>query len=147
MISLVSEEAMGKTALARKVYNRLDVRQHFKCHVWLHVPKNIECKDLLIVLLKQIPMELLKGVELMSEDKLSALHFQTLIELRFLIVLDNVFSFDVWLMLACPFADAANGSRVILTTRDSKISSDVDLWSHPPLGIVLEQVSCRQTLL
>ncbi|XP_028062420.1 uncharacterized protein LOC114265785 [Camellia sinensis] len=111
MISLVSEDAMGKTALARK-----------------------------------IPMELLKGVELMSVDELSALHFQTLMELRFLIVLDNVFSFDVWLMLACPFADVANGNRVNLTTRDSKIASDVDLWSHPSLGIVLEQVSLRRLL-
>ncbi|CAL5334370.1 unnamed protein product [Camellia sinensis] len=56
-------------------------------------------------------------------------------ELRFLIVLDDVSSFDVWLMLACPFADAANGSRVILTTRDSKIASDVDPWSRPPLEL------------
>ncbi|CAL5334376.1 unnamed protein product [Camellia sinensis] len=135
VISLVSEKAVGKTALARKVYNRLDVRQSFECRVWLHVPKNIECKDLLIVLLKQIPMGVLKGVELMSEDELSALLFQTLMELRFLIVLDDVSSFDVWLMLACPFADAANGSRVIVTTRDSKIASDVDPWSRPPLEL------------
>ncbi|KAI8016442.1 Disease resistance protein RPP13 [Camellia lanceoleosa] len=135
VISLVSEEAMGKTALVRKVYNRLDIRQYFKCRVWLHVPKNIECKDLLIVLLKQIPMGVLKGVELMSKDELSALLFQTLMELRFLIVLDDVSSFDVWLMLACPFADAANGSRVILTTRYSKIASDVDPWSRPPLEL------------
>ncbi|KAL7264622.1 hypothetical protein ACSBR1_002560 [Camellia fascicularis] len=135
VISLVSAKAVGKTALARKVYNSLDVRQSFECRVWLHVPKNIECKDLLIVLLKQIPMGVLKGVELMSEDELSALLFQTLMELRFLIVLDDVSSFDVWLMLACPFADAANGSRVILTTRDSKIASDVDPWSRPPLEL------------
>ncbi|KAF5953450.1 hypothetical protein HYC85_006306 [Camellia sinensis] len=135
VISLVSEKAVGKTALARKVYNRLDVRQSFECRVWLHVPKNIKCKDLLIVLLKQIPMGVLKGVEFMSEGELSALLFQTLMELRFLIVLDDVSSFDVWLMLACPFADAANGSRVILTTRDSKIATDVDPWSRPPLEL------------
>ncbi|CAL5334303.1 unnamed protein product [Camellia sinensis] len=134
VISLVGKKAVGKTALARKVYNRLDVRQFFECRVWLHVPKDIKCKDLLIVLLKQIPMGVLKGVDLMSVDELSALLFQTLMEFRFLIVLDDVSSFDVWLMLACPFADAANGSRVILTTSDSKIASDVDPWS-PPLKL------------
>ncbi|XP_028069076.1 disease resistance protein RPP13-like [Camellia sinensis] len=74
-------------------------------------------------------------IELMSVDELSALLFQTLMELRFLIVLDDVSSFDVWLMLACPFADTANGSKVILTTRDSKIASDVDPWSRPPLEL------------
>nr|POE95658.1 disease resistance protein rpp13 [Quercus suber] len=31
VISLVSEEAVGKTALARHVYKRLDIWQHFQC--------------------------------------------------------------------------------------------------------------------
>ena len=39
VISLVSEESLGKTALARNVYNRLDIRQHFQYRAWLHVPK------------------------------------------------------------------------------------------------------------
>ncbi|KAL7264627.1 hypothetical protein ACSBR1_002565 [Camellia fascicularis] len=36
------------------------------------------------------------------------------------------------IILQKPFADAANGSRVIITTRDSKVASEVDPWSHPP---------------
>lgn len=130
VISLVSEEALGKTALAWNVYNRLDIRQHFQCRAWLHVPIDFEYKDLLLTILKQIPTCVLTDIELMSEDELSAKLFQILMELRFLIALDAVPSLDVWATLARPFADAANGSRVILTTRNSKIASDADPWGH-----------------
>ncbi|CAL5387145.1 unnamed protein product [Camellia sinensis] len=132
VISLVSEEALGKTALARNVYNRVDIRQHFQCRAWLHVAKDFTYKDLLLAIIKQIPIcGVLADVELMSEHQLSALLFQILMELRFLIVLDGICTNHVWLMLARPFADAANGSRVILTTRDSKVASEVDPWGHP----------------
>ncbi|KAF5954118.1 hypothetical protein HYC85_006974 [Camellia sinensis] len=52
-------------------------------------------------------------------------------ELRFLIVLDDICTNDDWLKFVRPFADAVNGSRVIITTRDSKVASEVDPWSHP----------------
>ncbi|CAL5389082.1 unnamed protein product [Camellia sinensis] len=52
-------------------------------------------------------------------------------ELRFLIVLDDICTNDDWLKFVRPFADAVNGSRVIITTHDSKVASEVDPWSHP----------------
>ncbi|THF96650.1 hypothetical protein TEA_008425 [Camellia sinensis var. sinensis] len=132
VISLVSEEALGKTALARNVYNRVDIRQHFQCRAWLHVAKDFTYKDLLLAIIKQIPIcGVLADVELMSEHQLSALLFQILIELRFLIILDGICTNHVWLMVARPFANTTNGSRVILTTRDSKVVSEVDPWGHP----------------
>lgn len=70
VISLVSEEAVGKTALARHVIKRLDIRQHFQCCLWVHVRKEFAYKDLLLIILKQIPICLLKDIELMSEKEL-----------------------------------------------------------------------------
>ncbi|CAL5387001.1 unnamed protein product [Camellia sinensis] len=130
VISLVGKEAIGKTTLARKVYNRLDIRQHFQCRAWLHVPKEFSYKDVLLVILRQTP-NLLKDIELMKENELSIFLFKILMELRFLIVLDDICTNDDWLKFVRPFADAANGSRVIITTRDSKVASEVDPWSHP----------------
>ena len=129
VISLVSKEALGKTALARKVYNRLDIRQHFQCRAWLDVPKDFKLKDVLLIILKHIPICVLKDVELMSEKELSAMLFQLLMDVRFLIVLDDVCTVDIWLDLAYSFPDAANGSRVILTTHDSDVASCADPWS------------------
>ncbi|CAL5387113.1 unnamed protein product [Camellia sinensis] len=67
----------------------------------------------------------------MKENELSIFLFKILMELRFLIVLDDICTNDDWLKFVRPFADAVNGSRVIITTRDSKVVSEVDPWSHP----------------
>ncbi|XP_030964976.1 probable disease resistance protein RF9 [Quercus lobata] len=136
VISLVSEKPLGKTAMARTVYNRLDVRQHFPCRAWLHVHEDFEYedinfKDLLFSILKQIPIRELKDVELMSEKTLCAELFKNLMEFRYLIVLDDVPTVEVWSMFAYPFADAVNVSRVILTTRDSNVASHADPWNCP----------------
>ncbi|KAG5529202.1 hypothetical protein RHGRI_029780 [Rhododendron griersonianum] len=138
VISLVSEGSLGKTALAKKVYNRLDIRQHFQCRVWVHVPEDFvhvpedfKFKHLLLIIIAQIPIRVVKDVERMDEDQLSDMLFQFFMEVKFLIVLDNVASVDVWHKLVHPFADVANGSRVILTTRNADVASQVDPWSTP----------------
>ena len=131
VISVVGKEAFGKTALARSVYNRLEIRQHFPWRVWLHVSRDLTYMDLLLIILKQLPRCVLKDLELMSEKELSDMLFKFLMEHRFLIVLDDVQTVDVWLKLFCPFADAVNGSRVILTTRDLDVAKGVDPWSSP----------------
>nr|POE48548.1 disease resistance protein rpm1 [Quercus suber] len=133
VISLVSEEPLGKTALARKVYNRLDIRQHFERHAWVHVPKDFAYKDvtyrgLLLIILKQI-LTILPDFELLSEEELSAKLYQILMKVRFLIVLDDVWTVGVRFMLAYPFANVLNGSRIILTTRDCNVASHDDLWN------------------
>lgn len=134
VISVVDKEALGKTALVRHVYKRLDIRQHFQCRVWLHVCKEFTHKDLLIMILKQIPIHKLVDVELMREEELRQMVFQTLMKFRFLIVLDDECTVNIWLKLLRCFADAANGSRVILTTRDPNVASKADPWS-PPLNL------------
>lgn len=137
VISLVSEEPLGKTALARKVFNRPDIRQHFECRVWVHVPKDFaykdfEYQDLLLIILNQIKLSPLytsrSSPECMSEQKCSATIYEILMKGRFLIVLDDVCTVDVWFMLAYPFANGLNGSRIILTTRDSNVASHFYLW-------------------
>ncbi|XP_039155751.1 probable disease resistance RPP8-like protein 4 [Eucalyptus grandis] len=55
VIPVVGEEAIGKTALVRSVYNRLEIDHSFQCRVWVHVPKKFALKDLLVEILKQTP--------------------------------------------------------------------------------------------
>ncbi|XP_075662369.1 disease resistance protein RPP13-like isoform X2 [Castanea sativa] len=134
VISLVSEEPLGKTALTRKVYNRLDIRQHFKLRVWVRVPKDFAYKDvtywgLLLNILEQIPLAEYEDFESMSKEELSAMLFKILRKVRFLIVLDDVCTVDVRFLLPYPFANLLNGSRIILTTRDSNVASLSDFWN------------------
>jgi Leucine-rich repeat (LRR) protein len=142
VIPLVSEEALGKTALARTVYNRPDVRKHFQCRAWLHIPKDFKYEDLLLNILRAIPECVLKGTELLSETELTFLLVKSLMEHRFLIVLDDFCNVDVWFKLVRLFADAANRSRVILTTRDPNVARSAELWSCPlKLKLLTDEVS------
>ncbi|KAK9989553.1 hypothetical protein SO802_029792 [Lithocarpus litseifolius] len=129
----IGDEAVGKTALARNVYNRLDIRQRFPWRAWLHVSGDLEYKDLLLIILKQLPTSELKDLDLMGEEELSGMLFKYLMKHRFLIVLDDVQDqpVDVWHKLFRCFGDAVNGSRVILTTRDFNIAIQADPWSSP----------------
>jgi hypothetical protein len=142
VIPLVSEEALGKTALARTVYNRPDVRKHFQCRAWLHIPKDFKYEDLLLNILRAIPECVLKGTELLSETELTFMLVKSLMEHRFLIVLDDFCNVDVWFKLVRLFADAANRSRVILTTRDPNVARSADPWSCPlKLKLLTDEVS------
>ena len=141
VISVVGDEAVGKTALARNVYNRLDIRQRFPWRAWLHVSGDLEYKDLLLIILKQLPTSELKDLDLMVEEELSDMLFKYLMKHRFLIVLDDVQVQSVFKLFRC-FGDAVNGSRVILTTRDFNIALQVDPWSSPlKLGPLTEENS------
>ncbi|XP_058186321.1 putative inactive disease susceptibility protein LOV1 [Rhododendron vialii] len=131
VLSLVSKESLGKTALAKKVYNRLDVRQHFPCRVWVHDPEDFTYTDLLLIIIAQLPIGVVKDVELMNEDQLSDMLFQYFMEVKFLMVLDNVPGVDLWHKLVRPFADSANGSRVMITTHNADVASQADPWSRP----------------
>lgn len=133
VISVVGDKAVGKTALARNVFKRLDIRQHFPRRAWLYVSGDLAYRDRLLIILKQIPTSELKDLEIMREDELSDMLFKFLMEYRFLIVLDDVQDqpVDVWHKLFRCFGDAVNGSRVILTTRHSNIAINTDRWSSP----------------
>lgn len=118
------------------------VRKHFQCRAWLHIPNDFKYEDLLLNILRAIPECVLKGTELLSETELTFMLVKSLMEHRFLIVLDDFCNVDVWFKLVRLFADAANRSRVILTTRDPNVARSADPWSCPlKLKLLTDEVS------
>ncbi|XP_048129081.1 putative disease resistance RPP13-like protein 2 [Rhodamnia argentea] len=131
VISVVGEEAIGKTALVRSVYSSLKIDHSFHCRVWVHVPERFTLEDLLVKILKQTPQKELKDIEHKGEEELKEILHKSLMKLRYLIVFDNLRRAEDMDELMILLADARSGSRVIVTTRVPQIPSRIDPWASP----------------
>ncbi|KAF8011531.1 hypothetical protein BT93_J1974 [Corymbia citriodora subsp. variegata] len=137
VISVVSEEAIGKTTLVRSICDRADVKKHFDCCAWVRVGPEPNLLRLMVDLLKQLRVPELYDVDRMDKKKLSEMLLGVLMERCYLIVLDDLC--DLHLMdklLIKVLADSRNGSRVIITTRNTKIPSSTDPWYSEHLELI-----------
>ncbi|KAF8011526.1 hypothetical protein BT93_J1969 [Corymbia citriodora subsp. variegata] len=130
VISVFGEGAIGKTALVRSVCNRADIKNHFYCRAWVRVGPEPNLVHLMVNLLKQLrPLDWeLRGVDRMDKKKLSEVLLSVSMKCCYLIVLDDLS--DLYLMdrLIMALADSRNGSRVIVTTRNTEIPSSIYPW-------------------
>ncbi|KAH7565631.1 hypothetical protein JRO89_XS09G0236900 [Xanthoceras sorbifolium] len=121
VIAVVGEGGSGKTTLARSVYDRVDVRRHFTNRAWVHVPDVFKARDVLAEIVKQIDQsELTGGEETLSAEDLVWKVTKLLDGTRFLIVLDDVNTPEVWETLLSPICSSPSqsGGRIVVTTRD-----------------------------
>ncbi|XP_073358746.1 disease resistance protein RPP13-like [Aegilops tauschii subsp. strangulata] len=138
MLSVVSIVAMGgagKITLARKVYTSSGVKQHFESLVWVTVSQKLMVIDLLKEILKQILSDGDQSTKIddMNEYEVGKKIHDILIKKRYLLVLDDVWETDIWEQTnrtIKAFPDAANCSRVLLTTRKGDVANHVEMPTH-----------------
>ncbi|KAL3812758.1 hypothetical protein ACJIZ3_014026 [Penstemon smallii] len=107
---------IGKTTLARCIYNDPLIQEYFHIHAWTTVSYQYSLRKMLIDLLGSIGHF---NVELGQEsiDKLEVKLYQSLKGRKYLIVLDDIWSTNAWDDVVRFFPDDNNGSRIILTNR------------------------------
>ncbi|XVF11304.1 hypothetical protein REPUB_Repub08aG0015100 [Reevesia pubescens] len=129
-ISIVGMGGIGKTTLAKKVYNHGDIQARFPSRAWVYVSQEFSTKDILQAIIKQVGSTRRK-LEKLEEEELEAILYEQLRKKRYLVVLDDVWSIQAWNSLAKAFPDRSNGSRVMLTTRNKGIALKADAQSVP----------------
>ncbi|XP_071718359.1 putative disease resistance protein RGA4 [Rutidosis leptorrhynchoides] len=98
VVSVVGMSGIGKTTLAKVLYNDVKVTDHFELRAWVCV---LEDLDLLQVALR---------------EKLS--------NKRFLVMLDDVWNEDhnQWALLKSPFLKGAPGTKILVTSRTTEVA-------------------------
>lgn len=117
-VSIVGPGGLGKTTLAQKVYSCSTVRSHFDSCLWITVSQDFNLVDVL----KKMHWKLACHAEVKGESQKDQVLFllgevNTLLKKKkYLIVLDDVWSEDVFIQLDTGLIDVGNGSRVLMTS-------------------------------
>ncbi|KAF7146867.1 hypothetical protein RHSIM_Rhsim03G0242700 [Rhododendron simsii] len=119
IVSIIGNAGLGKTTLARKVYN--SVRQHFGCSAWICVSQQPNYKDLFRDVARQVGLEKEK-----IEQDVEANLFAFLNGKRYAIVIDDIWHTKAWdaLKVGIP-TNSEDGSRIILTSRITDVGVHV----------------------
>ncbi|BFG24172.1 hypothetical protein CerSpe_104460 [Prunus speciosa] len=123
VISIVGMKGIGKTTLAKEVYNHPTIQRLFQVRRWVSVPQVFDKSELL----EAVGNQVLKTQEKQDrEDYWIEKVRDFLKEERYLLVLDNVSSTETWDALKVAFPEMANKSRIVLTTCKKAIASHAD---------------------
>ncbi|KAK4720767.1 hypothetical protein R3W88_011000 [Solanum pinnatisectum] len=129
VLSIYGMGGLGKTALARNLYNSPDILIRFPIRAWIHVSQEYNTMDLLRYIIKSIQgctKETLDLLERMTERDLKIYLRDLLKERKYLVVVDDVWQREAWESLKRAFPDGKNGSRVIITTRKEDVAERAD---------------------
>ncbi|XP_021300772.1 putative disease resistance RPP13-like protein 2 [Herrania umbratica] len=122
LISIKGSVGSGRTTLLWPIYNAKDVKQHFQCRAWVHVPQQFNETDILTNILEQVAsvkLEKKQTVELLRKR----LH-NFLAQKRYLVVLNDVWTSKIWDNLKLSLPNSLNGSRVILTLSEGEANEE-----------------------
>lgn len=119
VLSVVGFGGIGKTTLAKQVYNQLKKRFNFTSFV--SVSQNPDMVKLLRNLLSGTGFQ---GYGILDDhQKLIDTLRGHLANKRYLIVVDDIWNTQAWSIIRCAFAQNNHGSRVIVTTRIEDVAT------------------------
>jgi hypothetical protein len=122
VIPILGMGGMGKTTLVQLAYNDDDVNRYFDLKAWGCVSEDFNIVKVTKEIIQSVTSEPydvndLNLLQVKLKEKLSGK--------KFLVILDDVWNenYNDWTKLRCPFEFGAPGSKIVITTRNDRVSS------------------------
>ncbi|PON70695.1 NB-ARC domain, LRR domain containing protein [Trema orientale] len=130
VVSVVGMGGLGKTTLAKRVYNHSDVRQHFDCRAWVFISQQFVPRDVLYEILTQVGRENEREISGNLKDHHLIVRVRACLKgKRYLVVLDDVWRTEAWNSIKSAFPKGKKGSKVLFTTRNKEVALSANPWS------------------
>ncbi|KAL3323871.1 hypothetical protein AABB24_038174 [Solanum stoloniferum] len=128
VIPIFGMGGIGKTTLAKKVYDDSSICSRFNKHAWVTISEEYNERQMLL----EVASSITGTNQEMSDDQLMEIVRRGLKGWRFLIVIDDIWSTEVWDQMQRIFPNDDNKSRILLTTRLKYVADYVNCPDFPP---------------
>ncbi|CAI9105958.1 OLC1v1004995C1 [Oldenlandia corymbosa var. corymbosa] len=130
IVAIVGMPGLGKTTLARKLYDEPSVTYHFHVRAWSRISQTYDRRVLVLGILGQV-LELTDEILIKNDDDLIEQLRKCLKGKRYLIVMDDMWDTRAWDDLRNSFPDDKNSSRILFTSRLHEVALQVKPDCNP----------------
>ncbi|WZZ27287.1 hypothetical protein YC2023_010688 [Brassica napus] len=125
MISIFGMGGLGKTALARKLYNADNVKTSFSYRAWTSVSQVYKTREMLLRIIRSLGVasgEEMEKIKIVAGEELEVYLHGLLQGKRYLVVVDDIWEREAWESLKRALPSNHKGNRVIISHYHAKHS-------------------------
>ncbi|KAF8017818.1 hypothetical protein BT93_H2885 [Corymbia citriodora subsp. variegata] len=126
-LSIFGMGGLGKTTLAKRVYDNRQVKAYFQSHAWINVSQSYKIEDILRDMIEQLHGEIGQpaphGIESANSIRLKQIVKGFLQQKRYVIVLDDVWNSNALEGIKYAMPNSSFCSRILITTRTADVGT------------------------